>query len=435
MRRRFGLTRRGRTFRERRLGRSYQDIEDPRTIAEEWSEVDDAVLCSAANEGIAAAFEALYQRHRTWVLRLALPLVRDDEEALAIFQETFLLWFSRFPGFEPRSSVRAHLYSLLRARAASLRHRRRQVISLEDFRRRKGRERTSSGREASLRPLFEHASRAATGPGVDEPFVKSLPEELREIARLRFTAGLTASEIVDALNLPLDTVRTRIAALLDRLAPADSRESRGISETGHRESPHPTLLEIEAVRSGDPDLTADARKDDRNLDRVRTHLDRCAGCAHLVRVFEEEAVRNRLVRPLEVPDDVERAILLEADVRAAAIVRRAAGSDLEEPMSFAGALGEADPGPSAHHAGGRDPIFSSRLGTVATAGGVTAAEGTVERTRPGRAGISGTVMVVLAAACLVAAALFVGGLHDGETPDPPPAAHPQDLTPPWLLDE
>ena len=55
-------------------------------------------VCNQGNAGEAArAFEALYLRHKDYVLRVALRFVPDTDTALDVLQETFTYLLRRFP--------------------------------------------------------------------------------------------------------------------------------------------------------------------------------------------------------------------------------------------------------------------------------------------------------------------------------------------------
>ena len=53
--------------------------------------------CNRGGSGAAPAFEALYRRHRDYVLRVALRFAPDMETALDVLQETFLQLLRKFP--------------------------------------------------------------------------------------------------------------------------------------------------------------------------------------------------------------------------------------------------------------------------------------------------------------------------------------------------
>ncbi|HEX7079478.1 MAG TPA: sigma-70 family RNA polymerase sigma factor [Gammaproteobacteria bacterium] len=61
----------------------------------------DETLVRLCNQGDAAAaaqaFEALYRRHKDYVVRVALRFVRDPDAALDVLQETFSYLLRKFP--------------------------------------------------------------------------------------------------------------------------------------------------------------------------------------------------------------------------------------------------------------------------------------------------------------------------------------------------
>src|SRR4051812_10296442 len=59
----------------------------------------DLELVEALNAGDASAFDALYYRHRDWVVRLARRFSGHGDDALDVLQETFACLAGKFPGF------------------------------------------------------------------------------------------------------------------------------------------------------------------------------------------------------------------------------------------------------------------------------------------------------------------------------------------------
>src|SRR5262245_41258906 len=74
----------------------------------------DPVLVAAINDGDADAFEALYRRHRDWVVHLAYRFLGDRDLALDVTQETFLYLLKKFPGFRLTAQLRTFLYPAVR---------------------------------------------------------------------------------------------------------------------------------------------------------------------------------------------------------------------------------------------------------------------------------------------------------------------------------
>jgi RNA polymerase sigma-70 factor (ECF subfamily) len=160
-------------------------------------------LISAVNDGDAGAFEALYLRHRDWVVNLAFRFTGDHSLALDVMQETFLYFLKRFPGFSLTCQLRSFLYPAVR--------------NLSIGARRKA-HRLQSG-DAALAEV-EAPPPAPTGDAARDQLaavVSALPETHREVLLLRFVDGLSLSEVAEALEIPLGTVKSRLHNALDTL--------------------------------------------------------------------------------------------------------------------------------------------------------------------------------------------------------------------------
>lgn len=189
----------------RSAGFSLQDVGSPPTLARAERLGDpvrqdprsDAELIAAANRGDAAAFEALYRRHRDWVVRLARRFVGDHERALNVTQETFLFLLGRFPGFVLRAKLRTFLYPVVRHRAQEeLRRARRFPASTEEA---QVPEPSAPADDGTLE------TREAL-----EAALARLPEAQREAVILRFVDGLSLDEVAQATEVPAGTVKSRL---------------------------------------------------------------------------------------------------------------------------------------------------------------------------------------------------------------------------------
>ncbi len=153
----------------------------------------DRQLVARANAGDERALEALYRRHRAFVLSLAWRMTGSEADAQDVLQEVFKDLFSRFPGFRLTSSMRAWLYPVVKNRCISLHRRRRPVVDLSEVR---------GGEE----PRIEARGEA----GDFERMVSVLPRAQREVLVLRFGLGMKLDEIADALRISTGTVKSRL---------------------------------------------------------------------------------------------------------------------------------------------------------------------------------------------------------------------------------
>src|SRR5262245_1334405 len=154
--------------------------------------------------GIAArdveAFAAFYDRHCDRVYGLLMCILRDKLEAEDVLQEVFWQVWSRADQYDAaRAAPIAWLLVKARSRA---RDRRRRLT------------RVPRAREL----MFDSADEGVQHDAVDDreaaeqvvAALGRLPLEQREPICRAFFDGLTHSEISDAMNLPLGTVKTRI---------------------------------------------------------------------------------------------------------------------------------------------------------------------------------------------------------------------------------
>lgn len=169
-------------------------------------------LCNAGDATQAAdAFEALYRRHRDYVLRVALRFLRDHDAALDVLQETFSYLLRKFPPTGPGLTLTAELTTLLYPVAKN------SALSLL---------RKAARFPADEAPDPDELASAEAPPSGDIARVLTrLSPERREVILLRFVDGLSLEEIAAALGIPLGTVKSRL-----HLAVRQLREAPEIGE-------------------------------------------------------------------------------------------------------------------------------------------------------------------------------------------------------------
>jgi RNA polymerase sigma-70 factor (ECF subfamily) len=155
-------------------------------------------------EGRKNAFETLFRRYERKVYNLALKMLKDPDFAYDIVQEVFFKLLKHLPRFKSRSSFSTWLYSIT-------------MNACRDALKKAKRWQTSSLDECWLLPAnptqFEPAkiSQAKEVQRVLIEAIGTLPHHLREVILLRDIEGLSYSEIAQVLNIPLGTVRSRLA--------------------------------------------------------------------------------------------------------------------------------------------------------------------------------------------------------------------------------
>lgn len=158
--------------------------------------------------GDRSALALLYDRHARAMLALAQRIVGPGAEAEDVIHDVFLEAWRHSADFDPeRGTVKSWL--MLRTRSRSLDVQKsarvaRQARSLDD---------------GWLDDLADQSAQGAAEP--DRMRVRkvlvALPAEQREVLLLGYFEGLSSSEIAARLEVPIGTVKSRVAAALTAL--------------------------------------------------------------------------------------------------------------------------------------------------------------------------------------------------------------------------
>jgi RNA polymerase sigma-70 factor (ECF subfamily) len=160
-------------------------------------------------------FGEVYERFKLPVWRLARRLTRSDEEALDTTQEIFLRIWRGLPGFRGEAKLSTWVFQIawnyLRA------HRRRMGRNLQFVS-----ESMDGDRELAMivrDPRADPERRAASVELLDqvEDALRELPEHYRVVVWLRDGEELSYQEIANVLDIPIGTVRSRLARARDAL--------------------------------------------------------------------------------------------------------------------------------------------------------------------------------------------------------------------------
>ncbi len=154
----------------------------------------DQELVDRAAAGDQRAFEALYHRHRDWVLRAAARFTAPPDDAADVLQNTFLYLVRRLPGLRLTGRLTTLLYPVVKH------------LAMEVARKHKT-ERLEDGLTEDLEVAATDRSSARADLRV---VLARLPDVQREVVQLRFIDDLSLSEIAEALSVPLGTVKSRL---------------------------------------------------------------------------------------------------------------------------------------------------------------------------------------------------------------------------------
>jgi len=173
---------------------------------------NEQALIQRAQKGNHDAFAALVDEHQRYVYNLAFRIVKDENEALDLTQETFVRAWKALPNFKGQSQFRTWLYrivtNLCYNRLPNLRR------SLNDL----GDDIMEEIREPSAtfaNPVSEtelNETRKYLYQAID-----SLDTNYKLLITLRYQNELSYEEIASTLNLPLGTVKTGIFRAKEQL--------------------------------------------------------------------------------------------------------------------------------------------------------------------------------------------------------------------------
>jgi RNA polymerase sigma-70 factor, ECF subfamily len=171
-------------------------------IAEPGPEDADTIVIARVLAGDTEAFEPLMRRHNRRVFRAARAILRNDDEAEDAMQEAYVSAFAHLAAFDGRAKFSTWLVKI--AVHEALRRRRRgdrfapfDEADFEEKPMATTKSPEAAANDAELRVLIEHA-------------VDALPVAFRTVFVLRAVEELTVSETAAALDIPEETVRTRL---------------------------------------------------------------------------------------------------------------------------------------------------------------------------------------------------------------------------------
>ena len=186
----------------------------------------DALLVAALARGDRQALARLYDGHSSLLLALGLRILGDRTTAEDVLHDVFLEAWHRAADFDPtRGSVRAWLVTRMRSRALDRRASvARQSRLAEDAGREPGSQRIDTANEAGL-PL--------DGAKIRQQ-IAAMPDELTTVLELAYFEGLSSSQMAERLQIPMGTVKSRMARALSTLRErlADTGMGNGTEKPG-----------------------------------------------------------------------------------------------------------------------------------------------------------------------------------------------------------
>jgi len=164
---------------------------------------NEQALIQRAQKGDHDAFATLVDEHQLYVYNLALRVVKDENEALDLTQETFVRAWTALPNFKGQSQLRTWLYrivtNLCYNRLPNLRR------SLNDL----GDDVMEEIPETKFNAPADEFESNETRKHLYQA-INGLDEQYRLLVTMRYQNELSYEEIATSLNLPLGTVKTGI---------------------------------------------------------------------------------------------------------------------------------------------------------------------------------------------------------------------------------
>lgn len=171
----------------------------------------DEELIQLAEQGRADAFELIYERHASAAFSLAYRICGTRSRAEDATQEAFLsIWRGGGRYARERGSVRTWVLGIVHHRAIdalrrNLVHDRRRASD-------EGMEERLEARELTEVEAARREEARAVRAAMDE-----LPAEQCQVIELAYFGGFTHSEIAEALEMPIGTVKGRMRLGLEKL--------------------------------------------------------------------------------------------------------------------------------------------------------------------------------------------------------------------------
>lgn len=170
---------------------------------------DDNVVIAEALGGSQRAYAVLMDRHRQAIFHIINKIVRDDEIANDLVQETFMKAFSALASYRSEFRFSTWLYKIAaNASIDYLRKKRIQALSLD---------RPVETRDGTIEfevPDYSYhpereLERKEQSFSIEEA-INSLPKNYRDVIIYRHKEDKSYDEIADLLDIPVGTVKARI---------------------------------------------------------------------------------------------------------------------------------------------------------------------------------------------------------------------------------
>ena len=173
----------------------------------EYIIADDRRLVQLVLEGDDDAFEHLFNRYRHAIRRLFAMRLGNDSDADDLLQETFLKIYLNIHTYNNSYTFGQWLYAIARNTLVDFTRKRQTDLSIDE----------RFKVPAANTPTPEESIINSQQRMQIERFMESLPEQYRQLFRLRFLEEYSYEEIAEKLQMPMGTVKTRIHRARERM--------------------------------------------------------------------------------------------------------------------------------------------------------------------------------------------------------------------------
>lgn len=186
-----------------------KSLERSQAPLSEEAVVDDRLLVAEAKSGGANAFGALYERHRSKIYRVALRILRNEQDAEDALQQSFQRGFTNLSRFREDATFSTWMTRIaINESLMLLRQRKANKVRSE---------KNDDGRCADLpfelpddRPTPEQTLAETEVRSAVSQAISKLRHKLRAVVLLREVHGLTSVETARCLGLTVGTVKARV---------------------------------------------------------------------------------------------------------------------------------------------------------------------------------------------------------------------------------
>jgi RNA polymerase sigma-70 factor, ECF subfamily len=175
-------------------------------MAQDGDDADDAALVEAMASGDRSALAALYERHSRVLLGVGMRIVRERREAEDLLHDVFLEAWRQAKDFDPKRG-RVRTWLAIRMRSRALDHQKSARVS-------------RNAGDAGLEVVPDDGERTSPDHSRVREVLAALGVDQRRVLELAYFEGLSCAEIAKRIAIPIGTVKSRLAAGLQRLRQA-----------------------------------------------------------------------------------------------------------------------------------------------------------------------------------------------------------------------